>query len=557
MDAFLREAEAFRSERVFEDIVAISRFHRIQGSEDIVKAAEYVLSRLEEEGIEAELIRDGYDGKRLHLTLRSPIAWELIEGYVEYGEKKLTTKDSPLLVMAHSPPGEAEGELLPILREEDWEKAEGKVVLVGEKWREAYKRANEAGAKAFIAYRKGTGEAFPYVGLFLTREDLKWAKIPAVAVPEKVAEDLITKAKKGGVQVKVRVETEVRDKATLPIVYARIGEPPYLLFSAHICHPKPGANDNASGSAMLIEIARLLKNVKSRVGFAFLWVPEYHGTQAFISRAELEEIYANINLDMVAGSDDRAGSTVMLVRNPLSRFSLVSGILEHFLAKVNVEGKSFSGNPLPRFRLKAYPYEMGSDHDVFNFFGVPGTMPITWPDRFYHSSADSPEKLSLEVMTVIGRAALATALAVARAGKGELERFARGYAMKVLGEISMERKLEEAGRLVMNGLARDSRLLGLEIGNTFEPEPWLEWREKGIISARRVKEIDEKKGKVLEELFEDRTFTVHLHELLMLGEMLPKEKAFRALEEEYGKVDREKLERALRILEEVGFVREI
>ena len=29
-----------------------------------------------------------------------------------------------------------------------------------------------------------------------------------------------------------------------------------VLFIAHICHPSPGANDNASGSALILEVAR-------------------------------------------------------------------------------------------------------------------------------------------------------------------------------------------------------------------------------------------------------------------------------------------------------------
>lgn len=49
-------------------------------------------------------------------------------------------------------------------------------------------------------------------------------------------------------------------------------------------------------------------------------------------------------------------------------------------------------------------------------------------------------------------------------------------------------------------------------------------------------------------LTEDRKVLAHLHELLMLGELLPKDEAFKALEEEFGKVDVEKLERLVEIL---------
>ena len=552
MERYIQE---FSVENVFRDVVNIARYHRIQGSSGIVDAAEYVLRRLEEEGVEAKMLKDEYDGIREHLTLPSPIAWELIGGELKLKDKTLTTKDSPLLVMAHSPSGEAKGEVLPILREEDWEKAEGKVVLVGEKWRDAYEKANKAGAKAFIAYRKGTGSAFPYIGLFLTKKDLEWAKIPAVAVPETVANDLIGKAKKGGVEVEIKVETEIKNRETLPIVYARVGDPPYLVFSAHICHPKPGANDNASGSAMLIELARVLNKVKGRVGFAFVWIPEYHGTQAFIPKVKVEDFYANINLDMVGGSEDRAKSTIMLVRSPLSRFSLVPGILELYLEKYNSGGKSFSGSILPKMKLRAYPYEMGSDHDIFNFFGVPGTMPITWPDSYYHTSADTPEKLSLESLSIIGKAVLSTAVFIATAEKSELERVARGYTMKYLGELGMQRKVEVAESLVMDGLARDSKFLGLNMGNQTEEEGWLEWKEKGIISNKKLISVNEELGRKFKEIMEEeRMLVVHTYEFLMLSEKLSEEKAWKALKDEYGEVKEEKIRKAVEILREFRIV---
>ncbi|WP_297535506.1 DUF4910 domain-containing protein [Thermococcus sp.] len=543
-------------ERVLKEISEIAEFHRIQGSRELVESVEMIKERLDELGVENKLLRSTYDGKAWHGTLASPIAWNPVRGELSYGERKLTTEESSLLIMAHSPQGEAKAELLPVFRDEDWEKAEGKIVLVGRNWRDAYRKANEAGARAFIAYREGTGEFYPYLGLFLTRDDLEWARIPALAVPESAAKDMISKSLKGGVEVSVSVQVETPEKEDLPMLYATVGEAPYIVFSAHICHPKPGANDNASGSAMLIELARKLSeayNDSFRFGFAFLWVPEYHGTQAFFERVKPEEFYANVNLDMVAGSSDRSGSTLMLVRTPLSHFSIVSGLLEHFIGLTNRKGKSFSGSELPAMAFKAYPYEMGSDHDIFNFFNIPGTMPITWPDRFYHSSGDTVEKVSLETIAIIGNAALATALTLAKEDREKLRRFARGYAMKVLGEVSMNTETEESEKLVMKGLARDSKFIGFELGHEFESEPWLEWKLRGILNERLIRR-NGGNAEEFKKLTEDRKAYAQLHELLMLSELLPKERAFKALEEEYGKIEREKLEKLVGILEGAGIV---
>lgn len=558
MREFLKEAK-INVDEILRHIMSISQFHRIQGSKEIVDAAEYILGELKKAGIDAQLLEDIYDGETWHLTLKSPIAWDLIYGEIELFDQKFTTGEIPLVVMAHSPSGEAEGEIVYIEREEDWEKAEGKIVLIDKKWKKNYEKANKSGAIGFIAYRKGTGKAFPYIGLFLSKRDLEWAKIPAVAVSEEIANKIIGKLKKGeSVKAKIKVQTEIKDKQILPMVYAKIGKPPYILFTAHVCHPKPGANDNASGSAMLIELAKVLKEKYSedfRFGFAFLWIPEYHGTQAFVEKfAELEKYYTVINLDMVGGSEDRSNSTIMIVRTPLSRFSVVSGLLEYYINLANSQGESFGGEGMPKLRVKSYPYQMGSDHDIFNFFGVPGVMPITWPDKFYHSSEDSIEKISKDPLEVIGKAVLATALALARAEKEEFHRFARGYAMRYLGELSMDREIEVAEKLVMKGLARDGKFLGINIGHDFGFKAWIKWEKKGLVSVRTIREFDEKAAKEFEEFMEDKKFSTHLHELLMLGEILPEEEAFKALEEEFGKIDKEKLKRVLEILKKLGLI---
>ncbi|AFL94952.1 putative aminopeptidase 2 [Thermococcus cleftensis] len=559
MRRFLNDAGVFDPNRVLQYMAEISRFHRIQGSRELVEAVEFIEGELRSLGIKPRLYEESYDGRSRYLTLKAPIAWDLVRGEIEILGKTLTTSISPLLVMAHSPGGRAEGEVVHIAREEDWDRAEGRIVLVGREWRDAYRRANEVGAVGFIAYREGTGGAFPYIGLFLTRDDLEWARIPAVAVPENIAREIIGKLNSGErVNARIEVEVSISGRQVLPILYAEIGRPLFVLLTAHVCHPKPGANDNASGSAMLIELARVLSELYDdsfRFGFAFLWVPEYYGTQAFIERhAELDNYYAVINLDMVAGSPDRSGSAVMLVRTPASRFSVVSGLLEYYLDLANAGEKSFSGSHLPRLRFRSYPYEMGSDHDVFNFFGIPAVMPITWPDRFYHSSEDTIDKVSLESIDVIGRAVLATALALARAKKSELQRFARGYAMKYLGELSRERETGEIERLVMVGLARDSRFLGIESGHEFGQEPWLVWKVKGVISERLVRERDAELAEEFRKLTKDRKVLAQLHALLMLAEMLPEERVYEALREEYEEIEEETLRRLVEILEKTGIV---
>jgi hypothetical protein len=57
------------------------------------------------------------------------------------------------------------------------------------------------------------------------------------------------------------------------------------------------------------------------------------------------------------------------------------------------------------------PYSTGTDHEVFNNAGIPGTGALGWPDYFYHSSEDTPDKTDptqLHRVVFFGLAALTT-----------------------------------------------------------------------------------------------------------------------------------------------------
>ena len=546
VNKYLKMADSFQAERVIDDIAAISRFHRIQGSRELPEAADFIMNSLNSLNISAVLYSEAYDGTREFANLKVPIAWEVIRGEVEIEDKKISTDKSPLVVLAHSPSGDCGGEIIPIERVTDWKNAHGKIVLVGENWRENYRKANEVGAIGFVIYRKGLKNALPYVGLFLKREDLKWARIPAVAIPETWAWEIIKKRRKRGkVKCRINVRTEIKEKEILPIVYATLGKPPYLLFSAHLCHPKPGANDNASGSAMLLELARNLEvgNLNTgRLGFAFLWIPEHIGTSAFVEKfANLKDFYGVINLDMVGGK------SLMLVRPPLSRFSVLSGVVEFFLQTMNTEGSEL-GN-LPVIKSSVHPYGIGSDHDIFNIFGVPALTLITWPDPYYHSSEDSVDKIYKNTVEIIGRTVLSSALFLS---SGNLNRFSKGYKLKYLGELGMRGGTRVARRLVLHGLWRDSRYLGIKEGKMLQCRPFLQWLKRGMITSEVISPEHRDEFQVF---MENGSNMALLHELLMLGEILTLENALEALKEEYGSINRRSLRKILQMLETEGIIK--
>ncbi len=543
----MKMADIFNAQRVIDDIASIGRFHRIQGSKELVEAANFIYQELRNMGVDVDFIVEYYDGKGKAGNMEIPIAWEPGYGEVEMEDRKITTNATPLVIMAHSPPGKASGEVVPIEREDDWNRVKGKIALVWENWRENYKKACESGAKGYVIFRRGIDDALPYVGLFLTKKDLKWAKIPAVAIPESWGEEIVRKRKRGEkTQIKIVVKSKIKDREVLPIILARVGKPPYILFSAHLCHPRPGANDNASGSAMLLEFARNLKDLYKenfRFGFAFLWIPEHIGSAVFLEKyAAIEEYFGVINLDMVGG--DR----LLFIRTPLSRFSILSQAVEEFLSLANSSSKGFVF-ATPQLAMGMNPYSMGSDHDIFNFFGIPAVMLITWPYRYYHSSEDSVEKINKKSIEIIGKASLAAALYLSLAN---IENFARASKMKYLGELRMRNELKVAEILVDAGLYRDSKYLALNMGKELMADGWLLWKRKGLVLPQVIK--SKRRRQKFQKFSENRGNLALLHELLMLGEMLNRENSFQALREEYGDFDMEIMEEIINLLQEEDIV---
>ena len=90
-----------------------------------------------------------------------------------------------------------------------------------------------------------------------------------------------------------------------------------IVFSCHLDHPRPGANDNASGCAAILEVARTLSKLVAEKRIApprrtirFVWPPEVEGTLALLNgRPELaSRIKAAVHLDMVGGGPETKAS---------------------------------------------------------------------------------------------------------------------------------------------------------------------------------------------------------------------------------------------------------
>lgn len=231
-----------------------------------------------------------------------------------------------------------------------------------------------------------------------------------------------------------------------------------VIFSAHLFegYTKQGANDNKSGSAAILEVARLLHTLiqEGRLPrplrtIRFLWGPEFSGTGPWVkANAELmEKTLCNINMDMVGEWLSKNQAVMCLMRTTFGNPHYINDVMENYYRYVG------EGNRERIHRVAPFPYKYpvrivapsgadepfhysiethygASDHEVFNDWAVrvPGVMMIAWPDQWYHTSGDRPDKsdpTQLKRVAVIGAAGAYT---IASAGDV--------MAQKIASEIS-------------------------------------------------------------------------------------------------------------------------
>jgi aminopeptidase YwaD len=219
---------------------------------------------------------------------------------------------------------------------------------------------------------------------------------------------------------------------------------------------KQGANDDASGCAVTLEMGRTFMRLvaegklpKPKRTIHFLWVPEISGTRAWLTKHTdvQKRLVADLNFDMEGLRLGANGSIWVMHRTPdtfPTYLNDVGASIMQFIAELNRErvryrsgGYGFTlpvlspnGSTEPFYTVVDKHYG-ASDHVVYMGMGIPSLMFITWPDPYYHSSHDIPEKLDstqFKRAAVVGAAAMTvlTTADDAMASRIAAEALARG-----------------------------------------------------------------------------------------------------------------------------------
>ena len=189
-----------------------------------------------------------------------------------------------------------------------------------------------------------------------------------------------------------------------------------IVFSCHLDHQKPGANDNASGCAANLEIARALKTLVDskripapRRTIRFVWPSEMTGTIAYLTRYPeiAKRIVAAVHLDMVGGDPAITKSVLHITRTPWSIAGPTDDLAEAF-GRYVIEGAydeaagiddrrsvRAAGGSKDAFLADVTPYEGGSDHWIYEdgSFRIPAVYLRDWPDIYIHTDKDLPDHI--------------------------------------------------------------------------------------------------------------------------------------------------------------------
>jgi hypothetical protein len=428
-----------------DHVIAITRHHRVQGSRGYSDAAEYVLKNLRENGFTFE---DAWiesflsDGAVHYQTWQSPSGWSIDTGELRMVEptRELLVRypEIAMSVMTYSNAGRARAELVDVgegTNESDYQGKDvaGKWVLATGYGGDVHRLAVvKYGAAAVVCYldddrAPSHPDMIQYTGIWPRTEEL--AKVAfGFNISNRQGrklKNLLSQNKK--VVLDGNIEGTGLERWRMEVVVATIPGSEHsdeeLILTAHLDHPKESANDNASGSAAILDIARALRTLidqgkmrQPKRTIRFLWVPEYFGTMAYIdSHPEMKgpelggKVLAALNLDMVGEDVALLNSRLILTWTPQT----IGSILPDVAADMTNHLDSLEASALKvdenTFNYRIGPFSGGSDHVVFNdgAIRVPAIMLGHWPDYTHHTTEDTPDKVDpveLERVEVIAAA---------------------------------------------------------------------------------------------------------------------------------------------------------
>ncbi len=442
--------------------------HRMRSGSQFDAATDHILAMLKRYGLDRVATREfAADGRTMYGTQRSRPLWEVESAALwEVAERGGETvrlrrlgdwQAVPLTLAQDSLAGEATASLVDIgsgLTDADYagKDVAGKLVLTSSQPGSVVDRAvGELGAAGIVSYAPNQRSAW-------WREDerlVRWGHLDSFPDTDAFAFMIslgearrLMQRLEGGEDIRLHARVEARHtvgryrfaEAAIDGADDRL-RAEEIIFTCHLDHPRPGANDNASGCVAILEVARTLTALigdgrlpRPARTIRFLWPAEIEGSIMYlVEHDDVSRLKANIHMDMVGGAPVTK-AVFRISGGPLSLPSFIGDLgfeVGHF---VNDHTEAFASGEATPFSLHAPEggkeplmalmegLDMGSDHDVFRegSFRIPGLYLHDWPDRYIHTNFDLAANID---PTKLKRAAFigaVTALILADFGKKDV-----------------------------------------------------------------------------------------------------------------------------------------
>lgn len=354
---------------------------RVAGTAGEAAAADHIAASLEDLGFQVErqpFPFQSYEDRGAELAVAEPRAAAI-----------------PSLALRLAAAGEVSGTLVPagLGRPEDVAQADlvGKVALLRRGEITLGDKVRNAAAGGAIGVVITNNEPGNFAGTLGTA-----GSIPAVSVSQEDGDRLRALVNEGPVAVRLLVRSATREGTSENVIGTLAGSGPgTVVIGAHYdsVAAGPGANDNASGTATMLELARVLasRDLPYTLKVIAFGAEEIGliGSRYYVASmpaSEREDILAMINLDMVG-----VGNTLRYAGSEDLSQAAEEAALELDLAT----------SLLDDARADA------SDHASFRAAGVPVVF-LTWtPDPNYHRATDTPEQIDPALLAATAKVVLA------------------------------------------------------------------------------------------------------------------------------------------------------
>jgi aminopeptidase YwaD len=434
---------AVDGQAALETVRALGRYHRVQGSPGYAAAAQWVRQQALAAGMaDATVEHFPADGSTRYAHFRSYLGWDAQDARLEevtpHTRPVTSFPQQPVALADYSQDADVKAQLVSVgagatAADYQGRDVKGKLVLASGALPMVHQLAvEERGALGILSDYPNQSTAWSGDDT----DQVRWGHLSpyqtgnrfAFMLSKRQANDYRARLDGGeAVTLHAVVHAHMTPgafdvvSATIPGTDPAAGE---VVLTAHLCHQSAGANDNASGSAAILQVARTLNQAirsgaiaRPRLTIRFLWTPEISGSQAWLaSHPELHgRIIGGIHMDMVGALLETTHSTFHLSRTAQTLPHVLNDIGLAFFDQVTTAsahyaergGDAYAGFATPGGSRDVFlgdmrQLELGSDHEVFESsgWGVPMLYFHDWPDVTIHTSKDQPENLDV---TKLGR----------------------------------------------------------------------------------------------------------------------------------------------------------